>query len=210
MIDGPEGSVQIVIVRHGETDWNADGRFQGHLDVPLNDAGLQQAQRAAAVFAPPGPVHLVSSDLDRARQTADIFSAALGVEPAHDSDFRESFGGRWEGLLRSEILRDDAELFLDWISGQDVRAGHTGELLTEVAARMLSGFNRHVSGVPEGGTLVVVTHGGAARCAIGALTGLPPQYWRTLGVMSNCASARLTPSSGSDGEQEWRLAAYNV
>ena len=202
--------MQIVIVRHGETGWNADGRFQGHLDVPLNNAGIEQAQRAAAVFAPPGHVKLVSSDLGRAKQTADIFSAALEVGTDEDPDFRESFGGRWEGLLRSEILREDAEQFLGWISGQEVRAGHTGELLTEVAARMLTGFKRHLAEVPDGGTLVVVTHGGAARCAIGALTGLPPQYWRTLGVMSNCASARLTPSSGTDGEQEWRLAAYNV
>jgi broad specificity phosphatase PhoE len=210
LIDAPSGSVQIVIVRHGETDWNADGRFQGHLDVPLNDAGVLQAQRAAAVFAPTEPVHLVSSDLGRAKQTADILATALGMKPAHDPDFRESFGGRWEGLLRNEIIRDDGEQFLGWIGGQDVRAGHTGELLTEVAARMLSGFKRHLADVPEGGTLVVVTHGGAARCAIGALTGLPPQYWRTLGVLSNCAAARLTPSSGRDGEQEWRLAAYNV
>jgi broad specificity phosphatase PhoE len=204
---------RIVFVRHGQTDWNMSNRFQGHRDIPLNALGVAQAQRAAARFDVAGPVHLVGSDLDRASQTAQIFAEALATPLALDASFRETSGGRWEGMSHEEIARTDGPRLRRWRVENDVRPGTTGELMTEVGDRMTLGIQRHVGQVDAGGSLVVVSHGGAVRAAIGTLTGLPLRHWRALGVLDNCATATLEPVSEAVDVADWplwRITSYNL
>ncbi|HYF58810.1 MAG TPA: histidine phosphatase family protein, partial [Burkholderiaceae bacterium] len=118
----------LVLLRHGETAWNRERRIQGQLDVPLNDEGLRQAEAAARrlaaqaahyrlVPAPgcPAPA-LVSSDLQRCRQTAEPIARALGLEPAWDARLRERGYGPFETRTYAEVQRDSAEAFARWLS----------------------------------------------------------------------------------------------
>lgn len=195
--------------RHGRTAWNEEGRFQGTEDVPLDHVGVAQAERAAAMLAVLGPTVVVSSDLMRARATAEALSQATGVPVAVDADLRETYAGRWQGLVRTELDRDNAAELLSWSRGDEIRPGG-GETRVEVADRMVAAVERALGGVHEGGTLVVVTHGGSARVAIGAMLGLPRTSWSSLGVLANCSWSVLQETGWGDPYPAWRLAEYNA
>lgn len=199
----------IVFLRHGETDWNRQRRFQGQQDVPLNGVGRQQAKDAARNF-PHAPAAIVSSDLARAHDTAVALARYHNLPVTLDADLRETHGGEWEGMTHGEISASDAASFAAWRGSHRVRPGGSGELMTEVAARVVAAVNRGLAQLPDGATLVVVTHGGSARGAIGALIGLPPQQWRSLGVLGNCRTATLVPEVESSTERTWMLQALNA
>ena len=94
----------LLLVRHGETDWNAEGRLQGHTDRPLNDYGRTQARRLAEQLHGDGIAAIYASDLVRARETAEILSERLGLPVLLDADLRERNWGSWEGLTPDERL----------------------------------------------------------------------------------------------------------
>jgi probable phosphoglycerate mutase len=196
---------RVVLWRHGRTAWNAGSRFQGTTDVPLDDLGVAQAQRAARDLSTLVPHAIVSSDLDRARATAQALADIVDLPVTTDPDLRETYAGTWQGLTRDEIIAADGELFARWAAGHDVRPGG-GESRTEVAARVSAAIERHAAGLPRGGTLVVATHGGAARSGIGALLGLPVQHWAALGGLVNCAWSVLEEQA----EGSWRLVEHNA
>ena len=196
---------RVVLWRHGRTAWNAESRFQGTTDVPLDDVGVAQAERAARDLATLAPDRIVSSDLERARVTAETLAAMVGLDVATDPDLRETYAGSWQGLVRDEIVATDGDTWQRWVSGDDVRPGG-GETRTEVAARVSGAVLRHAATLPAGGTLVVASHGGAVRSCIGTLLGLPVEHWTALGGLVNCAWSVLEEQP--DGS--WRLVEHNA
>ena len=153
----------LLLVRHGETDWNAAGRLQGHTDTPLNDYGRRQARALADRLAGERLDALYASDLSRARETAEILGAQLGLSVELDPDLREKSWGTWEGLTSTE--RDAVEF-----AGESTEAHRTRTL-----AALLRIAARH----PDGRVLVV-THGGSMRRVQAAATGI------ALAVVENC------------------------
>jgi probable phosphoglycerate mutase len=196
---------RVVLWRHGRTAWNLEMRFQGSTDVPLDDVGVAQAERAARDLATLRPDRIVSSDLGRAAATAQALAELVGLEVETDPALRETFAGRWQGLVRDEIIALDPELYARWTDGEDVRPGG-GESRTEVASRVSAAVLRHAADLPPGGTLVVATHGGAARSGIGSLLGLPVEQWAVLGGLVNCAWSVLEELPGG----RWRLVEHNA
>lgn len=202
---------RLVIWRHGRTQWNAEQRFQGQTDVDLDEVGIAQAERAAGMLASLRPSVIVSSDLRRARNTAEPLARLLGMSVEEDPDLRETFAGAWEGLTRSELEQLPGPSIAQWAVDSDVRPGVTGETRREVATRVVAAVERAMVRIPDAGCLVVVTHGGAARAGIGALLGLPPEHWAMLGVLSNASWSVLIESRHLDvGGPPWRLAEYNA
>ena len=201
-------STRIVFWRHGRTAWNAERRFQGQTDVPLDDTGLAQAAAAARALAQLDPAAIVSSDLSRARATADALAALTGVQVRTDEGLRETYAGVWQGLTRAELEERFGDELAAWAAGSDLRPGG-GETRLEVAQRMVAVVDRELAQLEAGRTLVVATHGGSARAAIGALLGLPPEHWAALGVLANCAWSVLEANASGHGPA-WRLQEYNA
>jgi broad specificity phosphatase PhoE len=199
---------RIVLWRHGRTAWNAERRFQGQSDIALDDEGRAQAQRAAGLLLHLAPHRIISSDLSRAYATAQALAALTDLEVITDQRLRETFAGEWEGLRRPELLATYGDDVARWASDSHARPGG-GETRIEVAERMVEAIDHHARDLPTDGTLVVATHGGSARAAIGALLELPAQNWACLGVLSNCAWSILTENSTGHGPS-WRLQEYNA
>ena len=202
------GACTLVVWRHGRTAWNAEDRFQGHTDIALDDVGLAQARAAAPVLAALEPTAIVSSDLARARATADCLAEVTGLRVATDPRLRETDGGAWEGRTGSDIKSNDALAYRQWRSGADVAAGG-GETRSAVAARAVAAIDAALADVGERGVLVAVTHGGTARAAIGQLLGLAPEQWRILGGLANACWSVLS-SPGPSASTRWRLTEHNA
>lgn len=205
---------RVVFWRHGRTEWNLVNRFQGATDVPLDEVGVAQAITGAPALARMEPTSIVSSDLSRALVTAQQLARLVELPVAADSGLRETYGGAWQGQTREQIIAADRELFLSWVAGHDVRPPG-GETRSEVVARVVAAVHRHLADVPAGGTMVVVSHGGAIRGAIGGLLGLAPEQWSALGVLSNCAWSVLSELAlpvepGGPPVTRWRLEEYNA
>jgi broad specificity phosphatase PhoE len=201
-------SRRIVFWRHGRTMWNAEHRFQGQLDIPLDDTGIAQAEHAAAELALLRPDVIIASDLKRAHTTASFLHRVTGVPIDVDPDLRETFAGEWEGLTRAQLQERFGDDLAHWSAGSNIRPGG-GETRIEVAERVVAAVNRGLTRTPTDGTLVVATHGGAARAGIGALLTLPPEHWAVLGVLTNCAWSVLLENEGAIGPP-WRLQEYNA
>ncbi|MER7620108.1 histidine phosphatase family protein [Streptomyces sp. NPDC126503] len=195
---------RIVLWRHGQTSWNLERRFQGSTDIELTETGVAQARRAARLLAALGPDAIVASDLKRAAATAAELAAITGHTVAHDSALRETYAGEWQGLTHEEIVERYGEQYAAWKRGEPVRRGG-GELETEVADRAAPVVLEHADKLPEGGTLVVVSHGGTIRTTIGRLLGLESEHWESLGGLSNCCWSVL-----GEGARGWRLLEHNA
>ena len=198
---------RILLWRHGRTGHNHEGRFQGQLDAPLDDVGRQQVADAVEVLAglvnAAPPVRIVSSDLSRASESAAALGVRLGVPVELDVALRETYSGRWEGLLTQEIMAAWPEDYAAWRRGEDVRIGG-GESRSEVAARAAAAIERH-DAVQDGGTLMVVSHGGALRGGTLQLLGLTPSAWPAMAALRNAHWAELRRRGSS-----WQLHSWNV
>ncbi|CAB4871848.1 unannotated protein [freshwater metagenome] len=124
-----------------------------------------------------------------------------------DPDLRETYGADWEGKTGLEIRKNSDAEFTAWLSGEDIPAGGSGERRSEVAARAISAIYRGLSEIESGQSLVIVTHGGAARSVIGTLMGLPVSEWASLGGLANASWSILDESGKSNGS--WRLIEHN-
>ena len=149
---------RLLLVRHGESEWNAAGRWQGWGDPPLTDLGRQQAARAAEALA--GSVdHVATSDLARARQTADILASALGIGDVDvDPDLRELDVGEWTGLTNDELVERFPDEIARWRNGPRT-APPRGEHYDAFGERIARGLGRLAAAHPRG-SVVVVAHGG--------------------------------------------------
>ena len=148
----------LLLARHGETDWNRDGRFQGHADPPLNEHGRRQARALAELLASQPIEAIYSSDLLRAQETAQIVAMRLGLDVVIDPQLRERDVGKWSGLTRAEIEERFPDEIQRWRRGL-VMVGESREALSE---RVLAATRRISAAHPEGQVLVV-SHGGALR-----------------------------------------------
>ncbi|QMU73663.1 histidine phosphatase family protein [Streptacidiphilus sp. P02-A3a] len=203
-MNGGQRGRRIVFWRHGQTAWNLEGRFQGSTDVPLTETGFAQARRAARLLAALRPDAVISSDLQRTADTAAALAAVTGLEVTHDAGLRETYAGVWQGLTNAEIQQRYGEEYRLWRLGEPVRRGG-GELNTEVADRAVPVILDAVKSLPTSGTVVVVSHGGTIRMAIGRLLGLDPYHWEALAGLSNCCWSVL-----GEGARGWRLQEHNA
>lgn len=203
----PSGPRRIVLWRHGRTAWNAEGRFQGQLDVELDSVGVEQARRAASLLAGLPPAMVLSSDLSRARATVEPLLRLTGLTATYDKGLRESHGGEWQGLTGTDMRAgSDAASYDAWRQGADLPAGRTGERRSEVGARGSAVVRRELKALRDGEVMVVVTHGGTARATIGTLLGLPVEHWDVFGGLANCSWSVLEETAHG----AWRLSEHNA
>ncbi|HLK39540.1 MAG TPA: histidine phosphatase family protein [Polyangiaceae bacterium] len=167
-------SRHVYLARHGETDWNLAGRWQGHTDVPLNKTGEEQARSMAHALQGIDLGAVVSSDLSRARHTARIVAQTLGVRVSYvDADLRERALGSFEGLTREECERLHPDEWRAWIEHRTPPKG--GEAQDRLAARVIGAIIRAMRAARAAdGAAFVVTHGGALRAALSVTLGLMP------------------------------------
>lgn len=195
---------RLVVWRHGNTDWNASGRVQGQTDISLNDLGQEQAHVAARLLAGLRPDAIVASDLRRAADTAAALAALTSLPIRTDVRLRERYFGRWQGLQLTEAAERYPDEYARWRAG-DPDPGAGIETLDDLGKRLGSALQEAADTVP-GGTVVVATHGGAARQGIGQLLGWEPAVLRTVDSLRNCHWTELW----HDDVRGWHLRAHNV
>jgi alpha-ribazole phosphatase len=163
---------QFYLVRHGQTDWNKEGRYQGQADTQLNAAGQEQARIAASHFIDKRIDAIYSSDLQRARHTAEAIGRQVGLPVQLDARLREINHGIWEGMLYNDIVKD----FAHQMKERDLNPLHArapeGESVAEVSARVWAAADDIARAHPEG-TVVLVSHGLALALLVCAGHGYP-------------------------------------
>jgi probable phosphoglycerate mutase len=205
-----------VLWRHGQTVWNAERRFQGQSDIPLDEVGQAQAERAARLLAALRPDLIVSSDLSRAAQTAAPLSRLTGLEVTLDKDLRERSGGCWEGLTDTEIRTRYPVEHASWTppdgEPSNLVADRVAGALLRVAEAVLARGDDPPrpprAGSEPGfvtGLAVVVSHGAALRLGMSRLLGMPEELSGVLGPLSNCSWSVLGRRNG-----RWRLVEHNA
>jgi broad specificity phosphatase PhoE len=154
------------LIRHGETDWNLHGRWQGHTDIPLNEDGRAQARRLAARLRADRVRFdaIYSSDLQRAWETAGVVGAALDRAPLALPALREINVGSWSGLTSIEVRAQDGETYARYKSGEDAARGG-GERFLDLYTRVVAAVEQLADQQP-GQTLALVTHGGPVRALL--------------------------------------------
>lgn len=149
----------IILIRHGITDYNRTGRLQGQIDIPLSDQGRQQAEKLAQKLKNKRIKALYSSDLSRARETAAIISRGIGLEiKDYRSDLREINFGTWERLTISELEETYPQQLAQWRADRSYSAPHGGETFAQLAARGWQAI-REIAAQHPGQTVAVVAHG---------------------------------------------------
>lgn len=167
----------IIMVRHGQTDWNFEKRYQGHRDIPLNQTGRQQARELALMLQNQPIEAIYSSDLIRARETAEIIAQPLSLSVNLDPRLREMSFGLWEGQTFTEIYRDYPDQFEEWFRNTGdfaVPGGESVNLLLERFQTFLMEISaRHT------GTVLLLTHGGVIRSFLFSILGQDPrELWK--------------------------------
>jgi broad specificity phosphatase PhoE len=211
---------RLVMLRHGQTDFNLGNRMQGRLDTPLSELGRAQAVAAAEVLGKLRPLLIVSSDLRRAYDTAITLGERTGVKVWVDDRLQETHLGDWQGLTHSQIDTGAPGARLAW--REDATwAPHGGESRVDVAARSLPLVTELVAAEPEWGDasqpdrpVVLVAHGGLIAALSAALLKLPVANWPILGGMGNASWVQLSGHSHGSGADfdaiRWRLDVWNA
>ena len=184
----------LLLVRHGETDWNVENRFQGHADPPLNETGREQSRELAQELAGERLVAVVSSPLRRALETAEAIAAAHDLPLRQEPGLREVDLGSWTGLTRTEVEARDPEGYRRWLD-----YGHgwaDGESYEEVGERVVATL-LEVAAAFDGATVATVTHGGPIRAALAAAAGISYGEARlNAPPIGNCAVFRIAIGNG--------------
>lgn len=197
---------RVIVWRHGETEQNAGGIYQGHLDSHLSERGRAQAAAAAEALAGRGVSRLVSSDLARAADTADALAGRTGLRVEHDPRLREIHVGQWQGLRHADVAERFPEVLAALDRGEDAARGVTGERVSDLQVRVRAAFDELVHRLDAGGTAVVTTHGLASRALVADVVGLTyRQAWLSLVGLRNCHWAELV-----EHRTGWRLESWNV
>ncbi|MFT4049721.1 MAG: histidine phosphatase family protein [Solirubrobacterales bacterium] len=179
--------MRLLLVRHGESEWNAAGRLQGQADPPLSKLGRHQAAHAAARLVDEGVDAIVSSDLERAVHTASALAGSVGLNVITREDLREVDLGSWTGISREQVERDEPELWRRWrIEG--VEGWEGGEKYADAMVR-IGGAISAIASEYEGRTVVAVSHGGSIRLATCHLLGMPASE---LGRIMSIGNASIT------------------
>ena len=197
---------KIIFWRHGQTDYNVQGRVQGQVDIPLNEVGVAQAEAAAEELVKLKPDLIISSDLRRAQATAQVLqdTCGEGVQLLKDERLRERAFGDFEGLSVKELKTRFAGRYEEWRSTGESRLAGV-ESRGKVGMRVAQCVTEYFEDADE--VLVVVSHGSALTQGLVKLLGLDPLAWQGLRGLDNCHWSTLIPYSREPG---WRLVAHNV
>ncbi|WP_083542372.1 histidine phosphatase family protein [Kribbia dieselivorans] len=197
---------RLILLRHGQTNQNAAGIWQGQLDSELSPIGHAQARAAAAALAGRGIARVVASDLQRAASTGADVAAAAGVSIAYDERLREIHAGQWTGMTASEVYASYPEDRERLLRGEDFKRGVTGESVAEVRVRARPVTDEVVAGMEPGECVLLASHGVTLRVLAADLVGLPQQAaWTALSGLGNCHWAELVERSTGG----WRLDVWN-
>jgi probable phosphoglycerate mutase len=162
---------EVVLIRHGETDWNRELRFQGHVDVALNAVGLEQARRLGARLAGEQAQALYTSDLQRAQQTAQPIEQHLGLARVADAQLREQCFGTVDGMRVDEIQREHPDAWAGWLRFDQDFCMPGGESMRQFHARVIDAIHR-LAMDHRGQRVIVVTHGGVLDMVYRTARGL--------------------------------------
>lgn len=206
MTENASGPRRVVVLRHGQTDHNAQGIWQGQLDSDLSQLGRDQAAAAAGALTSFQPALVVASDLKRAAETGLEVARATGAPIEYDERWREIHVGQWAGLTAEEVHAGFPEDRLRHLRGEDFRRGVDGESLSDVAQRVRAALDALLDRLGPGETAVVATHGVTGRVVIAELVDLDRlTAWRVLGGFGNCHWAEVV-----EGESGWRIQTWNA
>ena len=185
----------ILLARHGETDWNREGRFQGHADPPLNRTGRAQAVDLSVALMAEQLAAVYSSPLRRALETAEVLATSHGLEPVPVDDLREVDVGSWSGLTRAEVEERFPAQFARWLDyGQGWEDGETYE---EMGRRAVDALLL-LAAAHDGERVLAVTHGGPIRAAFAFADGTTHAEARRLGPrIGNTFVAELAVADGA-------------
>ena len=203
-------TTNIVLIRHGETAWNAERRLQGHIDIALNAEGLRQADAVAAALAEERIDAIVASDLQRAHQTAQAIASMHGMPVHTDPGLRERCFGGFEGLLYAEIEQRFPRQFAAWqareVDGDMPPGLRVAETFRQFYRRSVDAIMR-LAQLHRGQTLVLVAHGGVLECAYRAALGMALESPRNFTVL-NASINRFCVSEGKLTLLNWGDVAH--
>lgn len=196
--------MQIVLVRHGATDWNLQGRCQGSADRDLSEVGLRQAERTASLLSAEKIHAVYSSHLRRARQTAELISQPHNLPVLIEHDVRELDHGELEGLTFNEIKDNYADFLIRWRSEPAEICVPGGERLADVAERAWNGLNQIVERHPDAESILVVSHNFPILGIVCRVTGTHLNNYRNF-HLDPCSVTRL----GYDAGRGWCVTQVN-
>ncbi|MCF8606474.1 histidine phosphatase family protein [Gordonia sp. HY442] len=208
---------RLILLRHGQTVYNATQRMQGQLDTDLSDLGVEQAQIAGRAIATRSPLVIVSSDLRRAHETAKAIGTVTGQDVTTDERLRETDLGDWQGMTHTEVdtaspgarrhWRDDAT----WSPPAGESRVDVGARMVPVVAKLVAGLDDWGRGDDPDAPVVLVAHGGCIAALTARLLGLPVANWPILGGLANTAWVQLSGHSATDADDPvWRLDVWNA
>jgi broad specificity phosphatase PhoE len=200
-----ETATRIILVRHGETDWNAAGMFQGHGGKGLSQRGRAQARATATLLARDhaDAALIARSDLQRVAETSAPAEAVLAASVLVEERLREIDVGLWTGKTRQEIAAADPDGWAAWQRGEDLARGG-GETFAQLRERVWLVLGELAEKAGHA-TALVFTHGGPIRVAVAAALDLPLGGERRLAPVANCSLTELARTAAGD----WRLVTYN-
>ena len=195
--------LQVYLVRHGETVWNAERRIQGQSDSPLTEKGEQQAHQVGERVKKLGITHVISSDLGRTRRTAEIIADACGCVVTLDPRLRELNMGVLEKRPLDELTAEEEQWRATLVNGTEGGRIPEGESMTEMAERMHQALNACL-GLPAGSRPLIVSHGMALGVLVSTILGLPAHAERRL-RLRNCSISR-----GDHQQSAWLAEGWVV
>ncbi len=200
-----DGRRTLVLWRHGRTEWNVLGRGQGSTDIPLDEVGVEQARQAAARLASMRPSLLWSSDLSRARATADELAKAAGVTVRDDPRLREMHMGVRQGLTLDQVRERYPQVWEAFQRGVEPPQVEDAETEAQVADRVVAVIEEAVDALGPGEVGVLVSHGISIRVGLMRFLGLPVMSSRVFSGVANCCWVVLEESRFG-----WRILEYNA
>ncbi|MET9488032.1 histidine phosphatase family protein [Nocardia sp. NPDC006630] len=205
------GVRRLILLRHGQTEWNATDRMQGQIDTELSEVGRRQAKDCAPEMATSDVIAIVASDLRRAHDTALCVGEHAGLPVVTDTRLRETDLGQWEGLTHHEVDAISPGARKEWrLDATFTPPG--GESKLQVGARALPLVQELLTERTDwpGRTIILVAHGGLIAALTAALLELPPVNWPALGGLANTSWVQLTSHGPSIDRPGWRLDVWNA
>ncbi len=207
---------RLILLRHGQTEYNATSRMQGQLDTDLSALGVRQAEAAAGALAERAPMLIMSSDLRRAFDTAGALAAKTGLTVTTDIRLRETHLGDWQGKTHLEVDAEMPGARRTWRDDASWRPPN-GESRIDVAHRSVPLVDELVAGLADWGIgerpeapVVLVAHGGVIAAMTAALLALPETAWPVFGGLANTSWVQLSGHSLAGQPPRWRLDVWNA
>lgn len=195
--------MRLILVRHGETDWNTELRYQGHQPIALNARGRWQAQQAGLQLADVGAVALYASTLARAWESAHLIGSATGLVPQPQPFLHEINDGQWAGHTPEQLLQRFPEHMAAVAAAPDTTPRLDGESYAQLQTRMVAGFELLAARHPHA-TVLAVSHGGAIRALLCHVLGMPLAHVGRLWLDNGALAEIIAHGNG------WRVLRINA